>query len=60
MDVDSRKEELDIFGFEKINTVEQYDLEHRIHDFYMKKRKRAYEHKSLLEEELYMNVSSEA
>lgn len=51
MDVDTMKEELERYGFEKINIVDRYDLEHRIHGFYMKERKRAYEHKQLLEEE---------
>lgn len=60
MDVDSMKEELAQYGFEKISIVAHYDPEHRIHGFYMKERKKAYEHRPLIEEEPYRNVSSEA
>lgn len=49
-----------MFGFNKIDAAEQYDLEHRIYGFYMKERKRAYEHKPLMEEKSYRNLSSKA
>lgn len=41
-----------------MNSINHYDPEHKIHNFYMKERKRAYEHKPLGDEELFKNVSS--
>lgn len=54
------KEELARYEFEKISATAHYDPEHKIHGFHMKERKRAYEHRPLIEEKPYKNVSSEA
>lgn len=35
-DVDTMKEELERYHFKKLNVVDHYDPEHRIHSFYMK------------------------
>ena len=48
-DVGSMAEELNRYDFQKMPGVTHYDPDHRIHEFYMKERKRAYEHKPLLE-----------
>lgn len=53
------KEELGKIHFKKMVVADHYDPKHRIHSFYMKKQNKAYEHKSLGEEELFMNVTSE-
>lgn len=53
-DVDTMKEELEKYHFRKMNVVDHYDPEHKIHSFYMKERKRAYEHKPLGDEEKSM------
>lgn len=52
--------ELRTFGFQKMPDVTHYDPDHRIHDFYMKERKRAYVHKLLSEEEPFRNVVNES
>lgn len=54
------KEELKLYCFGKMDKVEHYDPDHKIHTFYMKERKRGYNHKSLGDEEMLRNVSSEA
>lgn len=40
-------------------SASHYDPNHKIHDFYMKERKKAYEHRSLNEEEPFRNVVNE-
>jgi len=53
------KEELERFNFKKMLVANHYDPKHMIHQFYMKERKKAYEHKPLREEEPFRNVSNE-
>jgi len=47
------------FNFQKLPSVSHYDPDHKIHDFYIKERKKAYEHKPLREEEPFQNVVNE-
>lgn len=58
-DVDSMKEELEKFNLNKMTVASHYDPEHKIHDFYIKERKRAYEHWPLRGEKPFRNISSE-
>lgn len=57
--VNSMIEELGKYNFKKMPAASHYDPEHRIHDFYMNERKRAYEHRPLRDEEPFWNVNSE-
>lgn len=42
-----------------MNLASYYDPEHKIHSFYMKEIKMAYEHRPLTEKEPFRNVSNE-
>lgn len=53
------KEELEKYHFKKMNVADHYDPKYKIHSFYMKEHKKAYEHKPLGDEELFKNVSNE-
>ena len=53
-------EELSRYGFQKMPGVTHYDLNHRIHEFYMKERKRPYAHRPLSDEEPFRNVVNES
>lgn len=57
--MESMIEELRRYGFQKMPGVTHYDPDHRIHDFYME-RKRAYVHKPLSGEEPFRNVVNES
>lgn len=48
--VENMGEELGYYGFVKIDGVDHYDPDHRIHTFYMKERKIEYLHKYLGDE----------
>lgn len=43
-----------------MNSTSQHDPKHKIHSYYMKERKRAYDHKPLVDEEPFKNVSNKA
>lgn len=58
--MDSMRDELRRFGFQKMLGVTHYDPNHRIQDFYMKERKRPYVHKPLSGEEPFRNVVNES
>ena len=45
------KEKLERFNFKKMTAANHYDPKYKIHGFYMKERKRAYEHTPLRGEE---------
>ena len=57
--VDTMKEELVRYNFKKMPAADHYDLDHRMHKFFMKEREKPYEHKPLEEEEPFRNVSKE-
>lgn len=52
------KEELEQHNFQKMNVANHYNLKHKIHGFYMKERKKAYDHWPLNDEEPFRNVSN--
>jgi len=51
-DVDTMKEELAKYTFRKMPAADHYDPDHRMHSFFMKERKKPYEHKPLVDEKL--------
>lgn len=48
--------ELEKFSFKKMVAASHYDPKHKIHGFYMKERKRAYQHRPFRGEEPFRNV----
>jgi len=59
VDVNSMIEKLGRYNFNKMPAASHYDPEHKIRGFYMKERKRVYEHRPLRDEEPFQNVSNE-
>lgn len=51
-------DELGRYKFEKMSATNHYEPKHWLHNFYMKERKRVYEHRPFRDEELFRNVGT--
>lgn len=58
-DVNSMIEELVRYNFKKMPVATHYDPKNRIHEFYMKERKKAYKYRPLRDKESFRNINTE-